>query len=371
MKRTIRAIDVLPLELELNQPFSISGGESRSVEIAVVRIELADGTTGLGEAAPFPPYDGQTRESVLEALSTAAPSLIGLDPLLSHQIHQCARDAAPGSASALVALEMAALDAMSRAEQVPLWRCSGAANAGLVSDLTIVAGDLDHAARSARLAREAGFRTLKVKVGRDGLDLDQQRLQVISSAAPDCDLLLDANGGFTGEEAHQLILFAQAHQIPVVLLEQPVPPEDEESMAMLTALKLVPICADESCRSAADAMRIAENQLADAINIKTQKSGYLESIRIHQVASSARLSLMIGGMVESVLSMSFSAHLARGLGGFRWVDLDTPLFIRDHPFIGGIEFEGGSVCFDDLRFGHGVELGPTDSHWCTLAEEDS
>ena len=37
---------------------------------------------------------------------------------------------------------------------------------------------------------------------------------------------------------------------------------------------------------------------------------------------------MIGGMMESSLAMTAGAHLALGLGGFDYVDLDTPFFIK-------------------------------------------
>ena len=375
MNRRIVKIEAAPIDLELKESFAIAGGESSLAQLTLVRMELSDGTVGLGEAAPFPAYDGQTRTAVMEALTRAAPALIGLDPLLSHQIQRSAFDAAPGSSSALCALEMAALDGLTRQQQWPICQFVGAANASLVTDLTIVAGDLDHAARCAIEAKAAGFKILKIKVGRDGVDLDQQRLEVISRAAPGCGLILDANGGFEAGEAQQLIEKALADGIPLQLLEQPVPQEDEAGMAQLTALGQLPICADESCRSAADAMRIIQHRLANVINIKTQKCGYLESIQIHQIATAAGISLMIGGMVESIVSMSFSAHLARGLGGFRWIDLDTPLFIRDHPFVGGIDFGEGSVTLDEQKSGHGVDLSTTAGGsealiWKTLAEEN-
>jgi L-alanine-DL-glutamate epimerase-like enolase superfamily enzyme len=38
---------------------------------------------------------------------------------------------------------------------------------------------------------------------------------------------------------------------------------------------------------------------------------------------------MISGMMETSLAMTASAHLAVGLGGFTYIDLDTPFFIKD------------------------------------------
>ena len=369
--RRITCIDVAAVDLELIEPFSISKGAATEAEIAVVRLTLEDGTSGLGEAAPFRAYDGQTRASALEALAEAAPAILGVDPLLSGQVHDRIKASAPGSSCALAALEMAALDAFTRREGIALWRYLGGKDVPLNTDLTIVAGDLDHAARCAEKAHRAGFGTLKVKVGRDGVSTDRQRLEVISQVAPGCGLILDANGGYTVAEAENLMRECSGAELPVELFEQPVEALDDEGMAHLTSLGMWPICADESCRSAADAMRIVTNSMADVINVKTQKSGFLETLKIIEVTRAGRLSLMIGGMVESSLSMSFSAHLARGAGGFRWVDLDTPLFVRKHPFRGGIDIDGGSVTLDPDECGHGVQIESDQLDWQQLARENS
>ena len=94
----------------------------------------------------------------------------------------------------------------------------------------------------------------------------------------------------------------------------------------------------------------------DAVNIKPMKSGILEAIAIWNVATAAGLKLMIGGMLESPLAMSFSAHLAAGLGGFTYVDLDTPMFMQGHPFVGGFLQTGARLSVAHVEMGHGVRL---------------
>ena len=69
------------------------------------------------------------------------------------------------------------------------------------------------------------------------------------------------------------------------------------------------------------------------------------------------LELMIGGMVESKLAMSFSACLAAGIGGFDFVDLDTPLFMKDTRTRGGFEQDGPTIRVCDIDLGHGVTVG--------------
>ncbi len=66
------------------------------------------------------------------------------------------------------------------------------------------------------------------------------------------------------------------------------------------------------------------------------------------------LGLMIGGMVETELAMTVSACLAAGVGGFGFVDLDTPLFMKHSPAVGGWEQSGPKIRVSHIRAGHGV-----------------
>ena len=66
------------------------------------------------------------------------------------------------------------------------------------------------------------------------------------------------------------------------------------------------------------------------------------------------LGLMIGAMVESRLAIAFAAHFAAGLGHFRFVDLDTAMFVLDDPFAGGYTQNGGEMRIDSEASGHGV-----------------
>ena len=67
---------------------------------------------------------------------------------------------------------------------------------------------------------------------------------------------------------------------------------------------------------------------------------------------------MIGGMVETRLAMSASASIAAGLGGFTYVDLDTPLFLAEDPFEGGYAQQGEHIDLRAVRLGHGIEPRP-------------
>ncbi|HEY5734358.1 MAG TPA: dipeptide epimerase, partial [Gammaproteobacteria bacterium] len=80
------------------------------------------------------------------------------------------------------------------------------------------------------------------------------------------------------------------------------------------------------------------------------------ALDIVAIARTNNVGLMIGGMVETRIAMGFSAHFAAGLGGFEWIDLDTPLLLADDPVIGGYKADGPTYKLDTGDFGHGGRL---------------
>jgi L-alanine-DL-glutamate epimerase-like enolase superfamily enzyme len=103
---------------------------------------------------------------------------------------------------------------------------------------------------------------------------------------------------------------------------------DWEGLKKVTRESKICVCADETSSSLADAVRIIKEKAAGAINVKLMKTGLVHAFEISRLAHAAGVKLMIGGMMESNLAMTASAHLAAGLGYFDFIDLDTPFFIK-------------------------------------------
>ena len=114
---------------------------------------------------------------------------------------------------------------------------------------------------------------------------------------------------------------------PFCCLSSPFLRNDLESLAALRSSLNVPIAADESVRTLEDAKAVVQHQAADFINIKITKSGLVEAREIAAFAQASGLRLMIGGMVETRVAMGCSFSLVLGLGGFEFLDLDTPLLM--------------------------------------------
>jgi L-alanine-DL-glutamate epimerase-like enolase superfamily enzyme len=350
----IVSLEFRPFDVALREPFGIAGGAQLQAKNVLVELELSNGVRGIGEAAPFPAVNGETQADVLRHQSDAQRALVGLDARRYRHVAHAAREVLGAVPSARCAVETALFDALCRSARTSLWSFFGGAEPELSTDITVPTGDREHARKSAARAIEAGFRTLKVKVGGTALEVDVERLRAIHEASPDAELILDANASLSAAAALELLEGLGALRQRVALFEQPCRADDLDALESIARTGRVLVAADESARSASDVARIAQRNAASVVNIKIMKTGLVEAWDMVGCARSHGLGLMVGGMVETELAMTTSACFAAGIGGFRFVDLDTPLFMAPRPLTGGFEQSGPRLGLTHIESGHGV-----------------
>jgi len=355
---TVVRLEAAALSLPLTEPFAIATGTQTRADNVLVRVTLRDGTTGLGEAAPTTHVSGETVARTLATVTAVRDAIVGEDCRSWRRLARVLRQAAGDEPAACCAVEVALLDALLCHARVPMWSFFGGSTTELATDMTITAGDAAHAARSARDIVGRGIASIKVKIAAGSVDEDLARLAAIHAAAPGARLTVDANAAWDLDRARAFLAGLAARGIPLALFEQPLPVGEHAAWRELRRGG-VPLCADESARSAHDVLALVAEKAVDVVNIKAMKTGVVESLAIASIARAAGLGLMIGGMVESILAMSFSAAFAAGLGGFAFVDLDTPMFIPKHPFAGGFAQQGERLSLAHVEAGHGVTLAPT------------
>ena len=181
-----------------------------------------------------------------------------------------------------------------------------------------------------------------MKVGKD-VESDIRRLEAVHRALPGISFIGDGNQGFSRQDC---LTFAQGVKRfggTMMLLEQPVVRDDLDSMAAIRRETGIPVAADESVRSLADAQEVVARGAADYINIKIMKTGVAEAVEIASFTKASGLKLMIGGMLETRIAMGCSFSLVLGLGGFDVLDLDTPLLLASDPVTGGYRYDGSRL----------------------------
>ncbi|VAH71859.1 unnamed protein product [Triticum turgidum subsp. durum] len=353
----VAAAEARPLNVPLAAPFTIASSRLDAVSNVAVRVELSSGAVGWGEAPVLPSVTAEDQPAALAAVGRACAALVAARGAPLGAVLQDVADALPGHAfaSARAGVEMAVIDAVANSIRIPLWRLFGGASNSVTTDITIPIVTPNEAAQLAAKYRGQGFQTLKLKVGKN-LNSDIEVLKAIRLVHPDCSFILDANEGYTANQAIEVLDRLNEMGVTPVLFEQPVHRDDWEGLRDVSIAAMekyrVAVAADESCRGLLDAQKIIHGNLAHVINIKLAKLGVLGALEVIDAARKAGIALMIGGMVETRIAMGFAGHLAAGLGCFSFIDLDTPLLLSEDPVYGGYEASGPVYKFKNAR-GHG------------------
>ena len=350
----IRAVRVWEVELHYREPFRTALGVSHVARNLVVELETDFGPVGLGECAPLPRVTGEGLERALRALKAMGSKLIGACPLRIEATRELAADIAPDCPAARAAIDMALFDILGQVANRPLYRLLGGYRSSVPTDITISLKDAGEMASDALRAVEAGFRSLKLKVG-TGLEEDLERVRAVREAVgPDVELRVDANQAWSVREAVKAV--KALGRLDVAFVEQPVPARELEGLAKVRQESPIPIMADEAVKSPADALRAIELRAVDLINVKLMKCGGIsEALRIAAIAEAAGVGLMVGCGGESRLAITAGTHLAAALRAVEHADLDSDLLLmEDLVSEGGSEVENGIRLLPD---GPGLGIG--------------
>jgi L-Ala-D/L-Glu epimerase len=355
---TICKLEFWPVDIPITDPFVVATGVRLVAENIFLRVTLSNGLQGYGEAAPFPEVGGETRESCLIELHSLGKAVLGRSAADYKEIGRLLSEQARTYPSARCGLETAVIDAYCHAANVPMWQLWGSTDVrARETDITIPITDSDKTVQLAREWYAKGFRLFKMKVGKD-VENDIRRLEAVHRALPGISFIGDGNQGFSRQECLTFTQGVKRFGGTMVLLEQPLIRDDLDGMAALRRETGIPIAADESVRSLADAQEIVTQGAADYINIKIMKTGVAEAVEIACFTKASGLKLMIGGMVETRLAMGCSFSLVLGLGGFDVLDLDTPLLLTTDPVSGGYRYEGSRL---QPWSGPGLDMNATPS----------
>jgi L-Ala-D/L-Glu epimerase len=353
-RTTIRSVIVEPLNILLLEPFTIATGSVSEARNVLITITLDDGSVGYGESAPFPPSTGESQETSLAAAQGCAALIEGKNAAHWRVLSKLMRSIYFSQMTAIAGIEMALLDALTHSYGIPLSIFFGGASASIETDMSIPMVTPEHGYELAKEIVARGIHCIKIKVGGD-IREDVARVEAIREGAPGLGLTLDANQGYTANEALLCLEALDDRDIRPLMLEQPVHKDDYEGLRYVTQHTTVPVAADESAYNAANVAHLIAMGAVNVVNIKLMKCGFVEALDIAAVCRATHTELMIGAMMESRLATSAATHFVAGLGGFRYIDLDTPMLLADDPFTGGYEQKGGVYDISGVKSGLGIE----------------
>lgn len=343
-------IRAVPVRVPFRTPLITALGELHGSEYGIVLVESDDGCRGVGEISLI--WHGNGHRLCRDVNELVAPRLRGLEVFdLSRAVAEAhaALEFGRHSVTAIAAVEMALLDLQGKLLGQPVMNLfGGPVHERIPLSMSLSIASVEEMVAQARGFVEEGFRTVKVKSVRgDGHTTDV--LAALRAEFGDgLGIRVDLNMSCpTAKEALRAIRSFEAFDI--LSVEQPLPPDDLAGMAFLRTASEVPVMADESVWTPADAWRVVQAGAADIVNIYVSEAGGITAGRkIADLCGLAGVGVVVGSMPELSVGAAAAAHLAFTLGGL------------GHPAdMANFRYHASDVAVADLKIVDGHMLPPT------------
>lgn len=231
-----------PFTLDLERPLSTATGaveERRGFLVGVERSVDCGAVRGVGEATPLPGWT-ESLDACEAALRDPPEGWQRVDAGLGGE--------RPPTPAARHGYRLAVLDAVARDQDRPL--AALLAERGRFPEpadsvpVNATVGDesVEATVAAAQSVVDAGFGTVKLKVGARGLEADVERVRAVREAV-DASLRVDANGAWDRESAEEAV--DAFTSLGVEYVEQPLPADSLVGLADLRG-RGVDIAVDES-----------------------------------------------------------------------------------------------------------------------------
>ena len=293
-------VDIFPLK----KLFTISRGSRTEAEVVSVKVSK-DGFTGYGECVPYKRYN-ETVKSVIDQITN-------LNQVNNR--YELEQNLPPGAARN--ALDCAFWDLEAKLNNTSVADLINLSISPVITSFTLSLDTSEKMGQEAQL--NSHLPILKIKLG--GGNEDLERIKSVRKFAPQSDIIVDANEGWSLDEYNYLIPhFVEAK---IKMIEQPFPSQSDGELKNIN--RPIPICADESCHDTSSLEKCIGKY--DVINIKLDKTGGLtEALKLKKNAELRNFDIMVGCMVGSSLAMAPAIYIAQNV---KWVDLDGPLLLSE------------------------------------------
>ncbi|GAF41412.1 N-acylamino acid racemase [Agrilactobacillus composti DSM 18527 = JCM 14202] len=309
----LTAIQLLPVTLALNAPFTTNHDtmQKRHLTLVALTNELGHRAIGELEALDTPLYNPETQfEARAFIQSYLGPKMKDQNFTTPGDFNRLFQDVA-GHQMAKAALEMPLWALFAQGAQLPLATylsraASCQVHLNIPVGISLGLNGVHTLTQQIQAAQVAGYRRIKLKVA--GL-ADLLKIKQLRGAFPNMAFMLDGNAAFKLADMSKL---QSLDHLNLTMLEQPLSNTDFVAHGVLQANLKTPLCLDENIHTLDDVQTAIKCRSAHIINVKPARvGGFQVALDIMKLCHQHGLGIWIGGMVESDLGRLYSQTLAR------------------------------------------------------------
>lgn len=291
-------------ESKFRNPFQTAKSTLYNRKGIIITLKNAEGTTGIGEAAPLPEFGSETFKQSEEAIKNFKLDLkIDINNFI-----EGLQENLPNLESLPAAkhgIEQSIINLICNEKKVNLFTLI---NRDFKKEINVNALiGFNSPQNSALLAHDFmkdGFETIKIKIGRDNFNEDLNCLNGIREIVKDkIKLRVDVNGKWSLSQAKENIKLLEQYNLEYI--EQPV--NKIENFAELSQTSKIPLAADESIRNINDAENFIVKKAASVLILKPMMlGGVINTIKIMDLAKTKNIKTIITTSLESVVGRTFA-----------------------------------------------------------------
>jgi len=333
----ISDVKAFPTSFPVPPGESVTLGIGRTVkrDAVVVKVTTDDGLVGWGES-----HHGRAPGAVAHLANTTLRQLVlGMDAAdvvgvwgRVYKMQLGSHGMGAATAMAMSGIDMALWDIRGKATGWPLYRLLG----GAARPIPAYAGGVSLGwqepvalVEEARALVAVGYKAVKLRIG-DAPARDLARVSAVRKAlGDDLVILVDANTGYTVEDARKAMPGLDANGVG--WLEEPFPAHDTRSYALARTFGRVPLAAGENHYTRFEFVRLIEDGSITVLQPDLSKTGGItEALRVAALASAWKLPINPHTSMTG-LNMAATIHFLAAIdnGGYFEGDVSKNNRFRD------------------------------------------
>ncbi len=359
----LQSLGIFRYELPFTESLKMMGAELSTRTGLIIRVTDEEGNWGFGEIAPFPGLNKENPQQALQQLRRHKTALLeiafGEDVLLLSGEFERLLGGFSFYPSVRCGIEMAVLNCFADQRKLPLHRLISSNQTNDFLHLNgLLTGTRHSIVAEARKLRDEGYRSLKIKTGREKPDLEIDLIREVRQAVGgDMELRLDANRAWNLEEA--IYVGRHISQFGIEYIEEPL--KNPEKLAEFYKSVNIPFALDESLSGLAPEDITLLPGLKALVLKPMSLGGFEITMAYCRQAAKTGIYPVISSVFESGIGLgalaSFAAaaappKIAMGLDTHKWLRKDIlaePFPVRSGKIdMGKIDQNEWQVCTEDL-----------------------